>query len=54
MCNEDPRKDNLEIALDALERISQIEDKLYGGDWDVIEEARKIAITAINKIKSVV
>lgn len=34
-------------ALKALTEISNIEDKLNGGDWDEIEEARRIANEAL-------
>lgn len=34
-------------ALKALRAISNIQDKLNGGDWDEIEEARSIAISAL-------
>ena len=32
----------------ALERIAAIEDKMVGGDWEEIEEARKIANEALS------
>lgn len=32
---------------DALKRIAAIEDKMFGGDWDEIEEARNIACDAL-------
>ena len=32
----------------ALERISSIENRTTGGDWDEIEEARQIARAAID------
>lgn len=31
----------------ALKRIAAIEDKMFGGDWDEIEEARNIACDAL-------
>ena len=31
----------------ALKRIAAIEDKMFGGDWDEIEEARNIAVDAL-------
>jgi hypothetical protein len=37
-----------EDALEALTAISEIEDKLNGGDWDEIEEARGIANAALS------
>jgi hypothetical protein len=33
--------------LEALRKIAAIENKMYGGDWDEIEEARSIASIAI-------
>ena len=38
-----------QILLMALYRISKIEDELYGGDWDEIEEARQIAKDALKE-----
>ena len=32
---------------DALKRIAAIEDKMHGGDWEEIEEARNIACDAL-------
>ena len=37
----------LEAREAALRQISAIEDKMYGGDWDEIEEARRIASAAL-------
>jgi hypothetical protein len=37
--------------LEALERISAIQDKYDGGDWDEINEAREIAFAALEKIR---
>ncbi|WP_274644655.1 hypothetical protein [Pseudomonas serbica] len=37
-----------EDAFEALTAISEIEDKLNGGDWDEIEEARGIANAALS------
>ena len=37
----------VEAARKALHQISQIEDKMIGGDWDEIEEARAIANAAL-------
>lgn len=34
---------NLVKAKEALKQISEIEDKMYGEDWEEIEEARIIA-----------
>lgn len=31
----------------ALKRIAAIEDNMFGGDWDEIEEARNIAVDAL-------
>lgn len=39
-----------ENALEALTAISEIEDKLSGGDWDEIEEARSIADAALSAV----
>jgi hypothetical protein len=36
-----------EDALEALTAISEIEDQIYGGDWDEIEQAREIANAAL-------
>ncbi|WP_408602093.1 hypothetical protein [Pseudomonas sp. PLMAX] len=36
-----------DVAIKALTEISNIEDKVNGGDWDEIEEARSIAISAL-------
>jgi hypothetical protein len=36
-----------QILLMALYKITQIEDKLDGGDWNEIEEAREIAHQAL-------
>jgi hypothetical protein len=33
--------------LEALRKIAAIEDKMFGGDWDEIEEARMVARAAI-------
>ena len=33
----------------ALEKITKIENKCDGGDWDEIEEARRIAYDALSK-----
>jgi uncharacterized protein (DUF2252 family) len=38
----------LEAREAALRQIAAIEDKMYGGDWDEIEEARRIAGDALN------
>jgi hypothetical protein len=35
--------------LEALTKIAAIEDLMYGGDWDEIEQARQIARAAISK-----
>jgi hypothetical protein len=35
----------------ALEKIAAIEDKLFGGDWDEIEEAREFANQALAAVK---
>ena len=35
--------------LEALKKISAIENKMYGADWEEIEEARDIADAAIAK-----
>lgn len=37
-------------AVEALQRIASIEDKMFGGDWDEIEEAREIARDALAAI----
>ncbi|KVU10698.1 hypothetical protein WK62_05400 [Burkholderia ubonensis] len=39
--------DRLEAAEKALSQIAEIEDKMFGGDWDEIEEARRIANAAL-------
>ena len=41
-----------EKLREALKRISQIEDKMYGGDWDEIIEARAVARAALGETKS--
>lgn len=41
-------RDRAEL-LEALKEIAAIEDRMYGGDWDEIEDARKIARAAIAK-----
>jgi hypothetical protein len=40
-------KQQLEQARKALADIAAIEDKMFGGDWDEIEQARAIARAAI-------
>lgn len=37
-----------EVAVEALTEISEIEDQLYGGDWDEIEQGRTIANAALS------
>lgn len=39
----------VEASRKALRQISQIEDKMIGGDWDEIEEARAIANAALSQ-----
>lgn len=34
----------------ALKAVAAIEDKMYGGDWDEIEEARNIACAVLKDI----
>lgn len=41
-----------DALLEALEKISQIENKDFGSDWEEIEEARSIARAAITKAES--
>jgi hypothetical protein len=41
------RAEKAQRVRDALERITAIENKCDGGDWDEIEEAREIARTAL-------
>jgi hypothetical protein len=38
-----------EALLEALQKIAAIENKMVGGDWDEIEEARTIALDAIEQ-----
>lgn len=47
--NDEVESMKKQILLVALYNISQIKNKDNGGDWDEIEEARKIAKDAINK-----
>ena len=37
----------IERLVEALREIAAIEDEMYGGDWDEIEAARKIATAAL-------
>jgi hypothetical protein len=41
------RPSETQILRDALRRIVAIEDKMVGGDWEEIEEARQIARDAL-------
>lgn len=41
----------LELYEKALHEIAAIEDELEGGDWDEIEEARKIANSVLKNSK---
>ena len=41
-----------EDAFEALTAISEIEDKVSGGDWDEIEQARDIANAALSAYKA--
>lgn len=43
--------DDYMIMYKALKQITLIENKLDCGDWDEIEEARDIAIRALDEIK---
>jgi hypothetical protein len=36
--------------VEALKAVAAIEDKMYGGDWDEIEEARNIACAALKEL----
>lgn len=38
----------IRMLEEALKKIAAIQDKTDGGDWDEIEEARKIAAAALN------
>ena len=42
---------NLVKAKEALKKISEIEDQYNCGDWDEIEEARKVANDALRSIQ---
>lgn len=42
------------VLLTALKKISAIENQEYGADWEEIEEARKIADAAIEKVEKLV
>jgi len=44
-----PIADERDELRDALEKIANIEDKMYGGDWDEIEFAREIARSILAK-----
>lgn len=46
MLYTDPAQEILRLRA-ALEKITKIEDELFGGDWEEIEEARKIANEAL-------
>lgn len=43
------RHSDYEALADALRKIAAIEDKMVGGDWDEIEEARSIAREALGE-----
>lgn len=47
-----PTPDKLALAVEALEKISDIVDCDDGGDWDEIREARRIARRALAAIKA--
>jgi hypothetical protein len=36
--------------VEALKAVAAVEDKMYGGDWDEIEEARNIACAALKEL----
>lgn len=47
LCRDLERENNQLRA--ALQRIADIQNKDYGGDWDEIEEAREIALSALSQ-----
>lgn len=44
----DSQAAEIERLRGALKKISRIKDQLYGGEWDEIEKARKIAKKALS------
>lgn len=39
--------DQNQLLREALQKIADIQNEMYGGDWDEIEKARQIAIQAL-------
>lgn len=44
-------RDTQRVLVEALRKIVAIDDKMFGGDWDEIEEARAIAREAIASVE---
>lgn len=40
-----------DALLEALKKVAAIEDKMFGSDWEEIEEAREIARAAIKAVE---